>query len=345
MAENQDNTGPLWWTLTQVLVWILQQVEMSPQEAEQFCNALSPKIIEGALNALARALFSVLYGAVGGLPVVAARILYGRCYKDLAAVFPLPPSPTPGVVDTLRNDLRQFIVRSDVEYSSIWAKRAWPGRAPAAQTVPTSTPPTESAVADEAKPLPGSKVGSGEPPSKPDASMPANVGYVDPGIASAIDHFAKRARARSARTADEIIAEIAKSLSDSLARSGEAKASGSDPAARAEETASQAQQPPPQQWDPRADWSVETVFRELGIKGPQQKVIVEALPKIYGDDIAGALDRLVAKTPWPTSELRNAIWKLLEKEAGKQLRGGEIPSWDACKDFLIAWHKWRARRP
>jgi len=100
------------------------------------------------------------------------------------------------------------------------------------------------------------------------------------------------------------------------------------------------------EWDPRTEWSVETVFRELGIKGiaRKQKVIVEALPKIYGDDIAGALDRLVAKTPWSTADLRNAIWKLLEQEAGKQLRDGEIPSWDACKDFLTAWHKRRTCR-
>jgi hypothetical protein len=63
--------------------------------------------------------------------------------------------------------------------------------------------------------------------------MPANIGYVDPGVASAIDHFAKRAK--PAHTMDEMVAEIAKSLSDSLARSGEAKAPGSDPVARAEE--------------------------------------------------------------------------------------------------------------
>jgi hypothetical protein len=105
---------------------------------------------------------------------------------------------------------------------------------------------------------------------------------------------------------------------------------------------SQAQQPPLQQWDPRADWSVETVFQELGIKGPVQEVIVKALPKIYGDDIAGELDRLVAKEPWQTKKLRQAIRDLLEKEAGRTLRDKEIPSWDACKDFLVAWYQWRA---
>jgi len=104
------------------------------------------------------------------------------------------------------------------------------------------------------------------------------------------------------------------------------------------------QQSPPQQWDPQTEWSVETVFRELGIKGRQQQVIVPALPKIYGDSIVGELNRLIAKTPFKTAELRNAIGALLEKEAGKKLRAGEIPSWDACKDFLTAWHAWRARR-
>jgi hypothetical protein len=91
-AENYDNTSPSWWTLAQVLVWILQQVEMSPQDAEQFCNALNPKIIEKALNTLARALFNVICGAVEGPPIVAARVLCGHHYEDLAAVFSLPPS-------------------------------------------------------------------------------------------------------------------------------------------------------------------------------------------------------------------------------------------------------------
>jgi hypothetical protein len=74
-----------------------------------------------------------------------------------------------------------------------------------------------------------------------------------------------------------------------------------------------------------------------------QQVIVAALPKIYGQDIAGALDRLVAKPPWSTAKLRQAVRALLETEAGKPLRSKNVPSWDACKDFLTAWHGWRAR--
>jgi hypothetical protein len=379
-----------------MLVWILQRLEMPPQDAEQFCNALNPKIIEGALNVLARALLNAVCGAVEGLPVVAARVLCGHRREDLTTLFPLPPSPTPGVADVLMHEIRQFVVRSDVEYNPAWAKRAWP-RANE-ETAPTPAQPTESAVAES---LPGSKVGSEkpQPPNKPDsvnASVPANVGYVDPGVADALAHAVKRAR--PAHTVDEIVAEIVKSLSDLLARSGEAKAPGSDPAARAEEEIPaptpavesepvppaesprvepgrdvgaadvpvqgtqvksggpqfpatggpessqtlQAQQPPPQQWDPRADWSVETVFQELRIKGPVQEVIVRALPKVYSDNIAGELDRLVAKKPWQTTKLRQAIWDLLGKEAGRTLRDKEIPSWDACKDFLMAWYQWRA---
>jgi hypothetical protein len=395
--------NPPWWILAQILVWILQRVDLPPQDAEQFCK-LNPKIIEGALDALTKALFNALY--VKGMPMTIARVLCGHRYKDLAAVFSLPPSLEPGAVDALKDDFREFIRQQpDIQFNPTWGRWTWPVCVSAAQAAPIPTRPSEPAVAAEAKPLPGSKVGSGEPPSKPDASTPANVGYVDPDVANAIDHFAKQARARSARTADKIIAEIekslsdAKSLSDSLARSGEIEAPGSDPAARAEESMpkpasaseptppvepprvepgrdidaadtpvqgtqvkpggpqllamggpessqmSQAQQPLPQQWDPRAEWSVEMVFQELRIKGPVQEVIVKALPKIYGDDIAGVLDRLVAKTPWPTAELRRAIGNLLEKEAGKTLRDKEIPSWDACKDFLVAWHQWRAHHP
>jgi hypothetical protein len=66
MAKNLDSTSPPWWTLAQMLVWILQQVEMPPQYAEQLCNELNPKLIEEALDALTKALFNAICGAVGG---------------------------------------------------------------------------------------------------------------------------------------------------------------------------------------------------------------------------------------------------------------------------------------
>jgi hypothetical protein len=97
------------------------------------------------------------------------------------------------------------------------------------------------------------------------------------------------------------------------------------------------------EWDPRTDWSVEKVFRELKLRGREPlRVVVKTLPKIY-PDIPGALDRLVAEKPWMTAPLRNDIWPALEKEAGKKLRKGEVPSWDTCKDLLRAWHAWRHR--
>jgi hypothetical protein len=196
MAKRLDSTSPLWWTLAQILIWILQRLEIPPQDAEQFCT-LNPKIIEMALNVLIRALFDATYGAVEGLPVVAAHIRCGSHYKNLAAVFPLPPSPTPGVVDALMHDFRQFIRQSDVEFNPVWGKRMWPARVPAA------TQPTESAVADEVEPTPGSAVApESQPPGKPDSAdastqaAPAriNVDYVDPDIAHAIAHAVKRVR-------------------------------------------------------------------------------------------------------------------------------------------------------
>src|SRR5262249_34696718 len=107
-AENQNNTSPPWWTLAQMRVWILQQFELPPQDAEQYCNDLRPQTIEMALNALVGALFNALYGAAQGLPMDIARIPCGRGYKDLAAFFPQPPLLGPGALDALRNELRQF---------------------------------------------------------------------------------------------------------------------------------------------------------------------------------------------------------------------------------------------
>jgi hypothetical protein len=119
-------------------------------------------------------------------------------------------------------------------------------------------------------------------------------------------------------------------------RSSEKPHSSATPVASAATSASS-------EWDQCTDWSVEKVFRELKLRGREPlRVVVKTLPKIY-PDIPGALDRLVAEKPWMTAQLRNAIWAALEKEAGKKLRKGEVPSWDTCKDLLRAWHAWRHR--
>jgi hypothetical protein len=207
MADNQDSTSPPWWTLARMLVWILLQVDLPPQDAAQFCSELNPKTIEVALNALVGALFNALYGAVEGMPIVAARIRRGSRYEDLADFFQSPPSLESGALDALRNELRQFIRQQpDIQFNPTWGRWTWPVRVSAAQTAPTSTRPSESAVADEAKPIPGSAVGPEEPqslskPDSGDASTPAvgparsiNVGYVDPAIAHALAHAIKRAR-------------------------------------------------------------------------------------------------------------------------------------------------------
>jgi len=184
--------SPPWWTLAQMLVWILRQVEIPLQDAEQFCNELNPKIIEETLDALTRALFDAICGAVEGMPIVAARIRCGPRYEDLAAFFqPLPSQPN--ALDALRYDLRQRIRQPDVEFSPVWGKRSWPARVPAA------TRPAESA-----EPIPAAEPGPEEsqPPNKPDlvdAPMPAgpagiiNIGH-DPAIAHALVHAIQRAR-------------------------------------------------------------------------------------------------------------------------------------------------------
>ena len=130
--------NPSWWTLAQILVWILQQFEMSPQDAEQYCNELPPKIIEGALNVLTEALFNALYGAVEGMPMTIARVPCGHGYKDLAAFFPLLPSLGSDASDALRNEIRQFIRQQpNIQFNPTWGRWTWPVCVSAAQAAPT----------------------------------------------------------------------------------------------------------------------------------------------------------------------------------------------------------------
>jgi hypothetical protein len=344
-AENYDNTSPSWWTLAQMLVWILQQVDLSPQDAEQFCH-LNPKTIEVALNALVRALFNAIYGAAEGLPVVAARIMYGRHYKDLAALFPPLPSLEPGAVDALKNELGQFIRRQpDIQFNPTWGRWTWPVCVSAAQAAPIPTRLSESAVADEAEPLPSSRVRSEEsqPPGKPDsvaAPMPVNVGYVDPDVASAIDHAVKRAR--PAHTVDEIVAEIVKSVSDSLARSGEAKAPGSDPAARAEESMPKSapaveSEPVPPAESPRVEPGRDVDAADTPVQGTQVKPGGPQLPSMAPErtiaadvgDQAGAVTAATETVPPPSRppdnapEIEHVVWavRFLRITAPNKLAG------------------------
>ena len=312
MAKNQDITGPPWWTLAQMLVWILQRLEIPPQDAEQFCT-LNPKIIEVALNVLIRALFDVIYGAVEGLPVVAARVLYGHRHEDLAAVFPPPPSPIPGAMDALLHDLRQFIVRSDVEYNPAWARRAWPARVSAAPPQPTESP-----VTDEAEPLLSSKVGSEESrlPNKPDsvdAPTPAGPVRINVGGDPAI-------RARPAHAVDApIVAENVESLSNSPARSGEAKAPAQSPALKTDAASIPTE-------------GASTAAKRKPRKKKAQGKIAEAAKKIW------PCDGIVPPDLDP-ADLMHAIEDLYKREAaakGPKEKPHNRPSWSTCKRFLKA---------
>src|SRR5262249_44438799 len=159
-----------------------------PQDAEQYCDELTPKTIEEALDALTRALFNAICGAVEGMPTVAARIRCGPRCEDLAAFFQ-PLLSQPNALDALRYDLRQRIRQSDVKCNRVGGKRTCPARVSAAFPRPT----------EAAEPIPAAEPGPEEsqPPNKPDlvdAPMPAgpariiNVGYVDPAIAHALVH-------------------------------------------------------------------------------------------------------------------------------------------------------------
>jgi hypothetical protein len=105
---------------------------------------------------------------------------------------------------------------------------------------------------------------------------------------------------------------------------------------------------PHPKWDPRTEWSVATVKRELRTKGPDKEVIIAALLKLYGNNIPAILDDLVAGEFPQAEKLRKAIKGLLEATAqppGRTIRDNEIPSRDTCSRFLVAWREYRARQP
>jgi hypothetical protein len=87
-------------------------------------------------------------------------------------------------------------------------------------------------------------------------------------------------------------------------------------------------------WDPLADWSVETVFRELEVSGPAMRTIVTALPELpalpnrlrrfRGKSVVEILDNISA------AELFEAI--------------GKLGSPDSCEKFKRAWKKYRAKQ-
>jgi hypothetical protein len=158
-------TNPPGWTLFQLLVWIIQRREVSPEEAEELCYSLNSEIVDWALDVLTTVLFKAVYGAVEGLPIVAAWV--GD--EDLATIF--RRSWVPGAGDVLWHELREFIMKSEVRFNPRWATRiTWPTLLSAAQAVSTPTQPTEPAVADETELISSSEVEPEEsqPPNTPD---------------------------------------------------------------------------------------------------------------------------------------------------------------------------------
>src|SRR5262249_54751088 len=77
------------------------------------------------------------------------------------------------------------------------------------------------------------------------------------------------------------------------------------------------------EWDPRSEWSVERVMQELGIRGPRQKAIAEAVP-----ELPKRLKRYRGKT----------IPEILDNiRAADLFRVVERGSPDSCEKFLNAW--------
>jgi len=212
-----------------MLVWILQQFELSPQNAEQYCNGLKPKTIEMALNTLVGALFNALYGAAEGMPRTPARVPCDRGYETLATLFPLLPSLDSGASDALRDELRQFIRQQpDIQFNPAWGRWVHPICVSAAPAEPIPTRPSESAE----DPIPGSAVGPEESqPNSVAASTPASPARTininsDPAIAYAI-HAIKPRRPSYEADVESLLAKGSETAAPS-APAGDASTSVTD---------------------------------------------------------------------------------------------------------------------
>jgi transposase-like protein len=142
MAEDGNSTNSLWLTREQIVGRILQQPEMSPDEAKEFYDdPANRKIVDWTVGVLAAVLFLDIYDA--GLPIAAVRVLCGSHYVDLVTWLRWPDSRAPGVLDQLRHDLAKRIRESDdIFYNLRWAKRTpWPVP-PTASTTSAATPPS-----------------------------------------------------------------------------------------------------------------------------------------------------------------------------------------------------------
>ena len=152
MAEDPGSTNPRWWSLDQTLVWIVLRIEMLPQDAEQIAN--SPEInpeIEGAWNQLKREFWKSALGGAKDVPIDKFRIPCGRRYTDLLTLFQVP-SAEPGALSTAMDLFERDVRWQDVEYYSVWVKRAFPAPAPAVGVAaPTVSAPVPS-VPEEAPP-------------------------------------------------------------------------------------------------------------------------------------------------------------------------------------------------
>jgi len=179
-------------------------------------------------------------------------------------------------------------------------------------------------------------------PDKPAITDPASAASTQPLKVDPVNetgHPSPRPSAPATDVRDLAGAETAASPSASVASTEEPQKERSD------ETAAAA--PMVSEWDPRTEWSVALVKRELQIEGPDKEMIIEALPKLYGNNIPAILDGLVAGKSPQAEKLRKAIKELLEETAqppGRTIRDREIPSRDTCSRFLVAWREYRARQ-
>jgi hypothetical protein len=152
-----------WWTLSQVLVWIVRRIETLPRDAEEIAS--SPEMIpdiERAWNELQRELRQAIWSPPKGIPIAKCCFTWAR-HEELVTLI------------QHHNWSLDEIRWQDVEFNPTWIKRTWPAsaHAPAMEAPPSRQPMAVDPPAPtaDAAPTPDASVAE-SPQAEPQQLLP-----------------------------------------------------------------------------------------------------------------------------------------------------------------------------
>jgi len=327
MAGDPNNTTARWLIFHQTLAWFRQRYPGATDKQ--------------AYEVLQLELIKTVCGVSEGVPIDKFRYPWNDQMIDLVVL--------------IRNNYLTFedIRWQNVECNLDWLERDWPLPALEAEAAPVPATDAAQPRPRPVEPLPVPPAANpSQPPQaqrqpSPQAVASEESPSPDKQLNDPVVGIQASARALSAPEQPETPppAPAAGTASKPIEPAATEEPASSPPSAlvasteeprkeRSDEIAAPmvSQESSESEWDPRTEWSVETVFRELGIRGWRQRDIIEAvanLPKsrrYRGKTIPEILDGITA------ADLNRAV---MEEDK---------PIEDSCGRFLKAWKARRIRR-